>query len=341
MKKVTIIAATLLLTVAQAFAQKEYKLTKSSGKLVINNISNLQVEGYDGKEIILSAVSKDEKIDDPRAAGLSALSNEGFDNTGIGVSVAEKENISYISPVARDLNLKVKLPRNVALSLKTTGIMPQDSMAITLTNIQSEVDASTQYENIKLINVSGPISVKTLYGYIEGKLTTAFKGPISLVSVYGFVDVTVPENAKADMTISSQYETLYAAKGLNLVLSEPPSKVAYGYALGTANAKLNGQDLRVITSDGNVFTTTAPKIKGNGTTAPIAIAGTKLSDTIKVKHHKNETVIAGVYTQPFPPQPPSVFSFGLSGGTMVNGKLNGGGEKIVLKSTYGKIYLRK
>lgn len=334
MNKITFIASALLLTVAQAFAQKEFKIAKTSGKLVINNVSNLSVEGYDGKDIILSATSKQENTDDPRAAGLSALSNVGFDNTGIGVSYTEKENMTVVSLIERDLSLKVKLPKNVALSFKTTGFAVGDSTVINLSNIQSEIDASTQYEHVSLKNVTGPISLKTLYGNIEGKLTPSFKGPISLVSVYGFVDVTVPENTKADMSINTVYETLYAAKDLKLVMDEAPKKDSYTTAnfptglTGVANGQL-------ITLDGTK-TSVAPKIKGTAVTTVDVSTSTTNSKAVSPKTSAVGSDLAFAYTFSSPIS--SVFS---SKGTVVNGKLNGGGEKIVLKSTYGKIYLRK
>ncbi|WAC42088.1 hypothetical protein [Pedobacter sp. SL55] len=336
MNKITFIASALLLTVTQAFAQKEFKIAKTSGKLVINNISNLSVEGYDGKEIILLAKSKDENTDDPRAAGLSPLSNVGFDNTGIGISVTEKENLTIVSPIERELTLKVKLPKNVALSFKTTGFGNGDSTVIALSNIHSEIDASTQYEHVLLKNVTGPISLKTLYGNIEGKLTPSFKGPISLVSVYGFIDVTVPDNTKADMSINTTYETLYAAKDLKLVMDEAPKKESASFP--SISGLASGRNAQVITIDGTRAAAVAPQIKGTGNTTTVDVLTTTTTSgkSAKAKASAVTGDLAFAYNIDSPIS--AIFS---SKGTVVNGKLNGGGEKVILKSTYGKIYLRK
>lgn len=328
----------LLFTATQAFAQKEFKIAKSSGKLVINNISKLSVEGYEGKEIILSARGKEEKKDDPRAAGLSPLSNVGFDNTGIGISVTEKENLIVVSPIEREVSLKVKLPKNVALSFKTTGFANGDSTVIMLSDINSEIDASTQYENVLLKNVTGPISVKTLHGNIEGKLTPSFKGPISLVSVYGFIDVTVPEGTKADMSISTVFETLYAAKDLKLVMDETPKKenLSFVTSLPGLTTVQNGQ---LITIDGTT-TAVAPKIKGTGSTTTVDVLTSTTTNGKSAPATARASTVTGdmAFTYSLNSPISSVFS---SRGTTINGKLNGGGEKIVLKSTHGKIYLRK
>jgi hypothetical protein len=350
MKKITIVAFGLLCLVGQAFAQKEFKVAKSNGKLIINNISNLVVEGYDGKEIIFNAAGKPEKTDDPRAAGLSALSNAGFDNTGIGISITERENAVVVAPIKSGVSLKVKLPQSMALSIKTSGLANQDSL-IMLSNIKSEVDASTQYESFKLVNVTGPVSLKTLYGNIEGKLTNTFKGPISLVSVYGFVDVSIPENAKADLSISTQYETLYAAKDLKLVLEETPTKDVYnmnGLVALTGNPRLENLE---VTVNGVKKTTSPVKVKGTGTiittTETTTLSGATPTPPTPPSAPKAEKptpaarpTTARVFSYTTTNEP-SAFVYGFGTGNTVNGKLNGGGEKVVLKSTYGKIYLRK
>ena len=339
MNKITIIASMLLFTATQAFAQKEFKIAKSGGKLVINNISKLSVEGYEGKEIILSAKSKDEKKDDPRAAGLSPLSNVGFDNTGIGVSVTEKENVTVVSPIEREISLKVKLPKNVALSFKTTGFGSGDSTVIMLSNINSEIDASTQYENVSLKNVTGPISLKTLHGNIEGKLTPFFKGPISLVSVYGFIDVTVPEGTKADMSINTVFETLYAAKDLKLVMDETPKKENASFATTPLSGLTTVQNGQLITIDGTTAAI-APKIKGTGNTTTVDVITSTTTNGKSAPVTARASTVSGDVAFAYSIDSPisSVFS---SRGTTINGKLNGGGEKIILKSTHGKIYLRK
>jgi len=344
MSKITLIASVLLFTAVHAFAQKEFKITKSGGKLAIKNIANLKVIGYEGKEIIFLASGPKEKVTDPRAAGLSALSNSGFDNTGIGLSVIDKDNITTVSPIAKNISLTVKLPQGIALSIKTSGLMQGDSTSIMISDIKSEIDASTQYENLNLKNVTGPVSLKTLYGNIEGKLTPSFKGPISLISVYGFIDVTVPESTKADMSISTQYETLYAAKDLKLVINETPVKdsVYVGTNLSALTTKVNGKNVQTITINGNSITT--PNIKGNGTITSTTtsngnvVVGQAIGEKDASRAKKSKIIDDLSYTYNFA-APLTLLNS--SGGSTVNGKLNGGGEKIILKSTYGKIYLRK
>jgi len=342
MKRIIIVALVLLVAAGQAFAQKEYKLAKSSGKLIVNNISNLSIEGYDGKEIIITSRGKQEAAD-PRAEGLTVLGNSGFDNTGIGLTISQKDQVAELIAVDRSNSLKVsiKLPYGVDLSIKTAGISDTGDEPITLSNLKSEIDASTQYENIKLSNITGPVSVKTLHGNIESTLSPSFKGPISLVSVYGFVDLKVPENAKADLSINTLYETLYAAKDLKFEITETSQNKEFTPLNGLttySKAKADGQNVQIITLNGNAQVASAPKAKVTTETSTNVAVGQGTTSSDKSETNKRKTATAGDFTYTY--SNGSVFASS-SRGTAISGKLNGGGEKIVLKSTHGKIYLRK
>lgn len=225
---------------------------------------------------------------------------------------------------------------------KNAGFGDGTNEPITLNNLKSEIDASTQYENIKLSNITGPVSVKTLHGNIESTLSPSFKGPISLVSVYGFVDLKVPENAKADLSINTLYETLYAAKDLKFEITETiQNKETNALRTITYNTKADGQDAtQIYALTGTTQATTAPKAKTT-TTSESSSSSTSGQGTISDRTEggkKRATIATGDFTYTY--SNGSLFA-GSSRGTAISGKLNGGGEKIVLKSTHGKIYLRK
>ena len=315
MKKLLIITSVLVLTAGHAIAQKEFKLAKTNGKLVLVNIPKLTVEGYDGKEIVFTLVNTEEKndfpgqngnnTDDSRAKGLNALGDNGFDNTGLGLAVSEKGQETIVSPVGNQMNeIKIKLPNTVALSVNRNGwpITFSDSTAISINNIKSEIDLSVQSENCKLTNVTGPLSIKTLSGNIDVKLNNQFSGPISINSVRGFIDVTVPENGKADIEIVTINGTIYADKSLNLKSEKEKQENSNGFSI-TADT--------LVTNRGTV-------VLGFGT-----VIGNSETDTNKSR--------MTIY-------PRSLSYFGNSS---FNGTLNGGGKKIVLQSMSGNIYLRK
>lgn len=314
MKKLLVITSILVMTAGHAIAQKEFKFAKTSGKLVLVNISHLTVEGYDGKEIVFTLVNKEEEndfpgqmgnsTDDPRAKGLNAVSNNGFDNTGLGLAMSEKGQETIVSPIGNLRNeIKIKLPANVALSVVRNGWPTSnfDSVAISLNNINSEIDLSVQSENCKLTGVTGPLSIKTLSGNIDVKLNNQFSGPISISSVNGFIDVTTPENGKADIEISTRNGTIYADKSLNL-----------------KSEKVKQENSRGISITADTLVIDKVTITGFG-----AVTGNLETDT----NNSRKTI----YTR----------SLSYSGNSSFNGTLNGGGKKIVLHSMNGNIYIRK
>lgn len=317
MKKFIIITSVLMMTMVQANAQKEFRLAKTSGRLVLKNISNLTVEGYDGKEIIFSLTNPEQKnnlfekgesgTEDPRAKGLSALNNNGFDNTGLGLSVLEKEKESVVTSVSNQSGkIKIKLPNTVALSIQNAGwpITITDSNSILLNNIKNEMDISLQYENCKLTNVTGPLSIKTLSGNVEIVLNNEFKSPVSIYTVRGFIDMTVQENSKADVEMRTMRGTIYADK--NLKLKSIPIKYS----------KSNFAEIR------------GDSVTIDGVKRAITIYGTGSKDSDSLASQLTQRV----YTS---------MSLSYSGSGAFNGTLNGGGGKIVLQSTSGNIYLRE
>ncbi|MEM6697182.1 MAG: hypothetical protein AAF599_02210, partial [Bacteroidota bacterium] len=69
--------ALLLTTFSFAQEMQEFKMSKSTGKIHIEGINGLQIEGYSGNEIIISTKMKS-KEQSERAAGLSAINSLGM-----------------------------------------------------------------------------------------------------------------------------------------------------------------------------------------------------------------------------------------------------------------------
>lgn len=322
MKKYFILPILLIFTTLQLTAQKEYRLNKSSGKLILSNISNLSVEGYDGIEVIFTLKEKvpeknlstqnQEKTEDPRAKGLSALSNNGFDNTGIGLNIREKDDAALVSPVS-DMNNKmitIKLPNSMSLSLQNSSwpVLISDSNSINIRNSKSGIDLSVQLENCKLENVTGPLSIKTLSGNVEIILNNQFVSPLSVYSVRGFIDVTVNTNTSADLSMfSGGGGVIYADKNLKLEPEQADKR----------------QTFSTISSDSTRRITTRKIVEGR-----LSTAQTIISD-------KGIVIEPMITTKGYSVQLPH------SGASSFNGTLNGGGGKIVLQSVTGNIYLRK
>jgi len=88
------IGLSIVLLAVQTLAAQDYKTTVSNSKdmqLVLKDFNGeLPIEGYPGKEIIISG---DPDITMPeRAKGLKPVYSGGVDNTGLGISVEKSGN---------------------------------------------------------------------------------------------------------------------------------------------------------------------------------------------------------------------------------------------------------
>ncbi|WP_353126820.1 DUF4097 family beta strand repeat-containing protein [Parapedobacter pyrenivorans] len=219
MKKQIITLALFLSLCLSAWAQKEYKIMKPAGKLILN-LHGALIEGYDGNEIIFTSQRAPEE-EDERAKGLQALSSSGFiDNTGMGISVTEKGQdveVNLIGNNKRGEALRIRVPKQVALVFNNNKSIFTDTLHIK--NMRGEIEVSTSYNNVVLETNSGPMNIKTVYRDVEATFANNVKGPISIISVYGHVDVALPEATKANLTLGTSYGKLYAAEDFNIAMT--------------------------------------------------------------------------------------------------------------------------
>jgi len=235
MKNIIIAFAAVLIT-GSAWAQ-EFKLSKSSGRLVIN-IGKVTVEGYAGNEIIFSGKDRNKK-EDERAKGLKEINGLGLDdNTGLGINVEDK-GTSYVVRQLRKTNspeIIIKVPKGVTIAYEFDSQYGGD---VSFKNIESEIEVAAQYNSIDLVNVTGPLTVKTIYGHVEATFEQNVKGPLSIVSVYGYADVTLPASIKANIKLTTSYGELYAS---------PDFKIEVDRSLDDENrvsGKINGGGMNI------------------------------------------------------------------------------------------------
>jgi hypothetical protein len=218
-----------------AYAQ-DYKVNRTSGKVTLD-LASVEIEGYNGNEIIFSS-TREKPETDPRAQGLRAINGAGYtDNTGLGISVTNSGSTTEVHQVTGSVSVKVRVPRGILISLACHRLSGAGKIAFR--NLSNEIEIATDYNTIVLENVTGPLSVRALYGSVEAKFAGVVKGPIAIASVYSTVDVSLPGSTKANIRLSSSHGEIMAAADLNMVLEKNASSdmITYG---NTVNGKLNG-----------------------------------------------------------------------------------------------------
>jgi hypothetical protein len=256
MKKQFILLFTLFTLCTTAWAQKQYKLTKKTGRLNIH-LGGAIVEGYEGSEIIFTVQNEETEAVDERAKGLKAISGSGFtDNTGLGLDVTVEGDDVNVNPIGRKSQgiLSIKVPNTIKVSVTTKSSMRSEELIIR--NIKSEIEVSTTYNKIKLEDNTGPMNVKTMYGSVDARFDGVIKGPVSIISVYSYVDVSMPAATKAKVELGTLYGKLYAAEEFKIVRDKKDveaEKVRSGTANGLTFREFDSVGARSVTSGGTVY----------------------------------------------------------------------------------------
>ena len=235
MKKYLLITLISIATVTGVRAQ-EYKVNKASGKLIINLPSAI-VEGYSGNEIVFSSQKKESETD-PRAVGLRAINGAGFtDNTGLGISVTEKGTTTEVEQVASNVSVKIMVPKGVIISYVCHKL--PNAGKVYFKNMENEIEISTDYNAVDLENITGPVTVRALYGAVDAKFSAPVKGPVSIASIYSTVDVAIPADTRANIKLNSSHGTILASASLKIEMEKNSDSDMISYG-GNVNGKLNG-----------------------------------------------------------------------------------------------------
>lgn len=229
------VLAVLMMITAGCLKAQEFRLKKNSGRLELN-IGKVTVEGHDGSEIIFTS-GDSHKEKDKRAEGLRSVSSLGLeDNTGLGINVTDNGNVVKVQQLKKTNapDIKVLVPRSVIVSFSHES---QYGGTAKFKNMSNEIEVDANYNSIDLENVTGPLTVKTVYGHVEATLDQNIKGPISIVSVYGYVDIAIPSATKANLKMNTSYGEIFADPVFKIEMDTKSDMVSY---TNKVSGKING-----------------------------------------------------------------------------------------------------
>lgn len=374
-KLITLLAICLI---SGSLSAQEIKLTKASGKIVVN-LYNVKIEGYDGKEIIISGQKVQQDETDERAKGLVPVSSSKYsDNTGLGLSVVDNGTTVEVNAVSREPlgHIAIKVPRQLKVTVgnnMTTSFFYAFSTTndkgekngsnddILITNMKDEIEVSVSKNKVRLENNTGPISVKTVTGPIEAVFSGEIKGPISMISAMSYVDVALPTTAKVNLEMASSYGKLYAAKEFQIEREEsisPETRAIKTEGLASlSGTNINVKDRKSASSASGSISVQAKTANQSGiqltdsikSTNKIVIDGLAISSSNGVNvvsPSRLATTINGITNNDIArygigTDGTRVYDLRYSVGEKIKGKVNGGGVDIILKSTNKNVYLRQ
>jgi hypothetical protein len=250
MKKRFITIIIGLIAFGHAYAQ-EYKVTKLTGRLVIK-LSSVTIEGYDGNEVIFT--TQDKQFADERAAGLRLLSGSGVvDNTNIGINVTDKGSSLEVNEVASNIGkVTIKVPKGMSISYNWQNMIHADKVIIK--NVQKEIEISARNNAVELENVSGPLTINTIYGSVTARFSEKITGPITIASIYANVDIALPLSTKANLKLNTTYGNVFAASDMKIEMKKraEDDMVEYkGNIAGTLNG--GGAEFNLTSTYGKVY----------------------------------------------------------------------------------------
>ncbi|WP_299665763.1 hypothetical protein [uncultured Polaribacter sp.] len=177
---------------------------------------------YRGFGRVLDSTEKNNFIiystDSNRKKGLKKLGKENenkelgiyFIIERIGDELVFKDDTENQYVMIANEQYEIKIPNTLKLNWETNGCKKEkentrkyvffNSKASSLSNFNGEVEISTSLNNMRLVDVTGPVSINS----IGGNITIEFdkKTPRKLYSVYsnnGFIDITIPSNSSLNL----------------------------------------------------------------------------------------------------------------------------------------------
>jgi len=236
-----IIIGAIALFVTGLTSAQEFKVAKSTGKLNLH-IGRVTVEGHNGNEIIFSSGEDRDKEEDDRAKGLRAINNLGLeDNTGLGINVTEKDGAVEVYQLKKmnSPDVKILVPKGVIVYFEHES---QYGGTAVFKNMENEIEVSANYNSVELENVTGPLTVKAVYGGVDAVFNQNVKGPISIVSIYGHVDVALPVATKANLKLRTSYGEIFVSPDFKIEIDKEGEMIKYS---DRVNGKINGGGMNI------------------------------------------------------------------------------------------------
>jgi hypothetical protein len=234
-------------------AQKEFRLKPAQLKdlKVVLNLTGgqIKIEGYDGNEVIVQGPASREVPQ--RAEGLKPLYS-GTDNTGIGLSVTQNNNIVEISKATRgNDNYLIRVPRKVSIYYQEAGWGGNE---VNIENIDGELELKTNNSSMNLRNVGGPVIANSTNGSVTVVFASLNQQKPSAISVVnGEVDITMPANTKSEVKFKSMNGEIYTDFDLALREDKDRLRRVGGGHLIEASTNGGGVEVKVNSINSNIY----------------------------------------------------------------------------------------
>lgn len=197
--------APLLLT-AQNKEEMIIKVEKPGqpGSLKFQNPrGSVNVEGYEGEWVIISAFARIREADGINVPeGMDLIPQQQFELK----AETQGNNILLFCESARTVDFNIKVPRSFSLNISS-----MDNGDIEIIRIDGEIEVDCRAGWVDLINISGSSLVSTVYGNISADVRSLDMGEtIMLTSYEGEISLRIEKNLNADFMLQSQTGNIFS-----------------------------------------------------------------------------------------------------------------------------------
>ena len=195
----------------------------SPGKLIVNQITgSIQVEAYDGKEVIVKATVSEGHGHCDGCGDRKSESKEGMrkiSTSSLNIGAEEDNNVVRIQNELwnKKTDLHIKVPTDFSLKLKTIN-----DGDITVEGVNGEMEISNINGHITLESVSGSVLANTTNGELKVTFNSISSGKdMAFSSFNGDVEVLFPKSLKANVKAKSDMGDVYTDFDMAVSKNEP------------------------------------------------------------------------------------------------------------------------
>ena len=166
---------------------------------------NLQVKGYEGKEVVLRMQLPEEQASiSPAKNGLRKITSNNF-----GLEAREENNVVSVESMLMQRNgngnLEVLVPRRFSLKLQTVN-----GELVEVDGVNGEIEVSNVNGSIRLQNVEGSAMLNTVNGNINARFEKITPDvPMAFTNLNGTVEVSLPASASFSTKAKTEHGSVY------------------------------------------------------------------------------------------------------------------------------------
>lgn len=350
MKKLILVSLVVIVS-HTSFSQekKQFEVKNFDGMVTISgSSSNLSIQGYDGKSVIIEAEQIGENKIPEKAQGLKMVTAGGLDNTGMSATVRES-TASLVTktdkdgkPVTEDVkvleitlsnpktlfkNYVIKIPRKVNVVFKedNSNWMNISEGVISFSGLSSELDVSCYSCAIEVSDFRGNLIANNSFGKgVKVEFAELSQERVSSIrSNQGDIEVILPSTTKANLKLNAGEGNVFTDFDLEKAVLKDSWTVRSGFRTeGAVTVNGGASDGWGASRDG-LIVEGKPAI-AQRTLQTRAGSGTKIDDISQSKFRYNTALVDKLAVERY------------------DYTINGGGIYLSINSSFGgNIYLRK